>query len=352
MYRNRLIRAYLGASRGRKPDLFTGFDPNDNFLMADLPGTRPFHIVNMALNITSGKRLAWQQRKATSFTATRLHCGSAVLDACKGAYWRSETYTDAGGLSMGTAVAISGAAASPNMGYHTSKILTMILSLFNIRLGMWLPNPASEDPYHVAKSDPAFPYMIVTEALGMADDSHPWIYLSDGGHFENLGLYELVRRRCRFIVVSDGSADPKYGFEDLANAILKIRVDLGIPITIDDELKMAREGVGLKHCGSLTIHYAAVDGDLVKPGKILYIKGVLTGDEETDVVHYASLNPEFPQQPTSDQFFDESQFEAYRKLGQHAVEEALYGFPGGTVADAVLYVQRRYLDAGERGAAA
>lgn len=352
MYRNRLIRAYLGAARCRKPDKFTGFDPEDNFLIRDTPATRPFHIVNMALNITSGTNLAWQQRKASSFTATRIHCGAAMLDKGKGAYWRSEAYTDAGGLSIGTAVAVSGAAASPNMGYHTSKILTLILSLFNIRLGMWLPNPSEKDARLVRRADPPFPYMIITEALGMADETHPWVYLSDGGHFENLGLYELVRRRCRYIMVSDGGADPKYDFEDLANAIQKIRVDLGVPITRDGELQMAREGMDLRHCGLLTVHYDAVDGREARPGRILYFKAVLTGDEETDVRHYAGLNPEFPQQPTSDQFFDETQFESYRKLGQHAVESALAGFTGGTVGEAIRYVETQYLGLGKRGATA
>lgn len=352
MYRNRLIRAYLGAARERKPDLFTGFDPGDNLLMADLPATRPFHIVNMALNVTGGTNLAWQQRKATSFTATRMHCGSAVLGDGKGAFWKSEAYTDAGGLSLGTAVAISGAAASPNMGYHTSEILTLILSLFNVRLGMWLPNPAEENADLVRRADPAFPYMIVTEALGMADEKHPWVYLSDGGHFENLGLYELVRRRCRYIVVSDGGADPKYEFEDLSNAIQKIRVDLGVPITRDGELRMAREGMDLRHCGLLTVHYDAVDGREARPGRILYFKAVMTGDEETDVRHYAGLNPQFPQEPTSDQFFNETQFESYRKLGQHAVESALAGFTGGTVGEAIRHAETRYLSLGERGATA
>jgi hypothetical protein len=116
-YRNRLIRAYLGASnKTRDPNPFTGFDPEDNIAMHELGVKKPFHVVNMALNLVRGKNLAWQQRKAESFTVTPLHAGSYRVG-----YRRSQDYGkgDKGeSISLGTAVAISGAAASPNMGYH------------------------------------------------------------------------------------------------------------------------------------------------------------------------------------------------------------------------------------------
>src|SRR5262249_36175695 len=118
-YRDRLIRAYLGASRPRgvrKPNPFTGFDPADNVLMRDLKANRPLHVVNMALNLVAGKNLAWQDRKAESFTVTPLHAGSYLLG-----YRKSDDYglhrgtgprEQRDAISLGTAMAISGAAAS------------------------------------------------------------------------------------------------------------------------------------------------------------------------------------------------------------------------------------------------
>ena len=139
------------------------------------------------------------------------------------------------GISLGTALTISGAAASPNMGYHSSPIVGLVMTLFNVRLGAWLGNPGrpagdktfdSEGPRLSARS-------LMYEALGLTDSKKPYVYLTDGGHFENLGLYELVQRRCRLIVVSDASCDPDFEFEDLGNAIRKIRIDLGIEILMD-----------------------------------------------------------------------------------------------------------------------
>jgi hypothetical protein len=122
LYRNRLIRAFLGASRHRTPDLFTGFDPADNPRMHQLwspvePGNwRPFHVINAALNVVSSQRLAWQERKAEPFTISPLHSGSSCLG-----YRESVSYGGDSGISLGTAMAISGAAANPNMGYNSSK---------------------------------------------------------------------------------------------------------------------------------------------------------------------------------------------------------------------------------------
>src|SRR6185295_8570100 len=109
----------------------------------------------------------------------------------------------------------SGAAASPNMGYNSSPLLTVVMTLFNARLGWWLGNPSSQgDAWKM--SGPRFGIRsFFDEMLGLTDDRNTWIYLSDGGHFENLGLYELVLRRCAVIVVSDGGADAKFSYEDL-----------------------------------------------------------------------------------------------------------------------------------------
>jgi hypothetical protein len=333
VYRNRLVRAFLGSSRPkRNPDAFSDFDEDDNPAMTSLwprgdsegswPNPkhwRPFHVINMALNIVSTRHLSWQERKAESFTVSPLHSGSA----CK-AFRRSDEYGGRKGLSLGTAMAISGAAASPNMGYHSSPAISFLLALFNLRLGWWLGNPGWEGQETYRYPGPGFALApLVEEAFGLTTDERPYVYLSDGGHFENLGLYEMIRRRCRYIVAVDAGADPDYTFEDLGNAVRKIAIDLGIKIRFDglDKLKKRdgdnpRAGVGIPYHAIGEIDYPAADGGGKDNfGIILYIKPGYHGVENADIRAYALANPEFPHQGTIDQFFSESQFESYRALG-------------------------------------
>jgi hypothetical protein len=324
MYRSRLIRTFLGASNlGRKPNPFTGFDPSDNVAMTCLPA-KPLHVINATLNLVRGENLAWQERKAESFTATRYHTGS-----CRLGYQRSEHY--AGGLKLGGAITTSGAAANPNMGYNSSTLLSMIMMLFNARLGVWLANPGRPGAGHWYRTGPTYSIRpLIDEALGLTNDRNAWVNLSDGGHFENLGLYEMVLRRCRAIVVVDGSADPSFHFDDLGNAIRKIRIDLGIPIEFRNGIPITQEiQPDSRHIGLGKIVYSAVDGADVEDGDLIYIKASLNGNESRDVLNYADQNPLFPQQATSNQWFDESQFESYRRLGCHVIEEMLQ-FRGGT----------------------
>ncbi len=331
IYRNRLIRAYLGASRSgmRTPNPFTGFDPGDNLQMTELApdGTRarrPFHVINIALNLVHGRNLAWQQRKAQSFTVTPLHCGSFVGDL---GYRRASQYGRNKGvgqaITLGTALAISGAAASPNMGYHSSPAVTFLLAFFNIRLGWWLGNPGDAGAKTYTRSSPLFTLRpLLAEAFGLTDSHNRYVYLSDGGHFENLGLYEMVVRRCHCILVSDAGCDQAVEFQDLGNAIRKIRIDLGIDIDINlHSLRlMNKSGRSQAHYAIGTIHYDRVDPG-APDGVLIYLKPVLTGDEPADVREYADHHDQFPHEPTSDQFFDESQFESYRRLGEHTAEQ-------------------------------
>lgn len=263
MYRDRLIRAYLGASnRQRKPNPFTGFDPDDNPKMnavwaPEKSGDRLMPVINIALNLVGGQNLAWQERKATSFTVSPLHCGSYGVG-----YRRTKTtdktdpvYGGHDGLSLGTAVAISGAAASPNMGYHSSPLVTFILTLLNVRLGAWLGNPGLHGDTTFNLGYPRFGVRpIIAEALGLTDDTNPYVYLSDGGHFENLGLYEMVLRRCHYIVVSDAGQDPLCSFADLGESIRKIRIDLGIPIEFKSPISIfARSKRNNRICAAASV---------------------------------------------------------------------------------------------------
>jgi hypothetical protein len=317
-YRNRLIRAYLAASRRtRTPNLFTGFDPDDNVKMGDLSPEKPLHMLNGALNLVKGQQLAWQERKAESFTMNRLHCG-----CFKVGYRPSPEYGEA--ITLGTAMAISGAAANPNMGYHSSPVLGLLMTLFNVRLGWWLGNPGAPGATTWRRKGPRYSVgPLFSEAIGNTTDQYKYVNLSDGGHFENLGLYEMVLRRCHYIVVSDGGEDPECSFADLGEAVRKIRIDFGIPIEFDKMTIYPRSAIDtLKapghNCAIGRILYSAVDGD-APDGVIVYIKPECYGDEPRDIYEYFKTNPTFPHESTADQFFSESQFESYRMLGAYTM---------------------------------
>lgn len=361
VYRNRLVRAFLGSARPeRTPDPFTGFDPQDNPRMVDLGEVaaprKLFPVINTTLNVTEGERNAWSERKGESFTITPKACGAAYLlrqedadagYAARGAYVRSESYAGSEketgpkdrprGISLGTAVALSGAAASPNMGYHTSAATAFLMTLFNVRLGAWLPNPAVANTWHLSRAKP--PNALVTlfrELAGLSSDQGKAVYLSDGGHFENLGLYEMVRRRCRHIVVVDAGADPDADFGDLGNAVHKIRIDHNIEIKFHPTLEI---GSRLK---PLKPFYWFAYAKIVYPeggpeGELIYIKPSDLPDMPMDVRAYRNANDSFPHQPTYDQFFGETQFESYRQLGLSEMQE-LAG-TAATLADLFAHVQ-------------
>jgi hypothetical protein len=277
---------------------------------------QPLHVVNICLNLTTGAELAWQERKGSSFTVTPLASGSYPLG-----YRDSRNYGD---ISVGTAVTISGAAASPNMGYHSSPALAFLMTLFNVRLGWWLGNPglAGNDSY--TRRNPRSSILpFIYEATGNSNDRYKYVYLSDGGHFENLALYEMVLRRCHRIVVSDAGADPKYIYDDLGNAVRKIRIDLGIPIDITHMgIIPPEEKKPGKYCAVGTIRYNAVDGEEAENGLLLYIKPVVYSDEgPRDVLNYKKNSEDFPHESTADQWFSESQFESYRRLGYFSIEQ-------------------------------
>lgn len=367
MYHSRIVRAFLGASRpagDRDPHPFTGFDPGDDLPMSKLwpaglmpirkpkPGRLetqpPMHVVNVALNLVAGTNLAWQQRKAQSMSVSPLHAGAAFLGyrrtSAKAAPPKPGTrgsgdvsavadvklYGGRDGITLGTAVTISGAAASPNSGYHSSPLVTFLMTLFNARLGWWLGNPgvAGKDSFHLSSPTQKIK-PILDEMFGQTTDHSRYVYLSDGGHFENLGLYEMVLRRCRFIVVSDAGCDPNATFDDLGNAVRKIRVDLGIEIDFDD-LDVRKRNVGTgKYWAIGRVRYSAMDmqdrdGNADDyDGVLIYIKPAVYGGEPRDVVNYAETSPTFPHESTTDQFFTESQFESYRELGEFIVRNLL-----------------------------
>jgi hypothetical protein len=146
------------------------------------------------------------------------------------------------------------------------------------------------------------------------------IHLSDGGHFENLGLYELVHRRSRYIIVADAAADPKFSFADLAKVIEMVRVDFGAEIDIDVS-HLQPQGDDKDKRSKLafargTISYNAGEDDTeAKKADLLYIKTAVIDNLKEDIYGYRRAHDKFPDETTADQFFLEPQFEAYRELG-------------------------------------
>jgi hypothetical protein len=228
------------------------------------------------------------------------------------------------------------------MGYHSSPAVGFIMTLFNARLGSWLGNPGSPGKRTWKQPGPQSAIRsLVKEALGQTSDESEYVYLSDGGHFENLGLYEMVRRRCRFVLALDSGCDPDFTYDDLGNAIRKIRIDLGIPIDFDDAqsrpLKERR-----KRCAVGTIRYSAVDGPGTD-GRLIYLKPMLLGTEPPDVASYAAAHPAFPHQTTAEQWFDESQTESYRSLGLLTIDEICGGWEAGSLSDLCRHLETVYL---------
>lgn len=351
MYRNRLVRCYLGATHDKRDaNPFSGLDCRDDFLLSTVRASEdysgPLPILNGTLNLVNSRDLAWQERKAESFPMTPLRCGFDTwieqsnlernfarerehASIAKYAYRPTGSYGYAdGGFYVGTAMSISGAAASPNMGYHSTPSLALLMTFFNVRLGFWAGNPRNNDTW--TRPGPKVGLgQLLSELFGLTSDNSEYIYLSDGGHFENLGIYELVKRRCKYIVACDASADPDYSFEDLGNAIRKCREDVGVEIEVDTAPLIPKKSKSGKkqtaqHCVVGTIHYNMADPDGEK-GVFVYIKASLTGDEPADVLNYQTCHSTFPHESTADQWFSESQFESYRRLGQHVVESLFAG---------------------------
>ncbi len=376
LYGNRLVRAYLGSARRKRkpPNRGTDFDAADNIGMAGLLHKRPFHVVNMTLNLARPTKtsLDWQERKGTSFTATPLLCGSPVTG-----YMAPGEFDGEYGMTLGRAMTISGAAASPNMGFHSSPLVTLLLTLWNVRLGWWVRNPqwraptgwrpeaaglppsdkeeGSREPGPLSKlakklllrleggrTDPLFAlYYALKEATSGTGHESAWLYLSDGGHFDNLGLYEMVRRRCRRIVVVDAGCDGGFQYADLMTAVRLVSVDLAVPIELPPILpgQDSPDGAGNARVAVGRIRYSALPGwqdasDAASAdGEIFIVKPILLGNEPPSLQYYREISRKgknaFPHHSTLDQFFDESQFESYRALGEYSTGALLAALDGG-----------------------
>jgi len=310
-YRNRLARTYLV----RPADGGKSVETHDTQKLSEMNEFKkaPYHLINCAINIPNSKDPDLRGRNTDFFVFSKHFCGGPMAGFQTTTDWeKMDSHLD-----LGTAMAISGAAAAPHMGTLTSARYTFLLALLNVRLGYWLRRPSDSINWIKRRLPPVAWYYYYLELSGRMSEKNPYVNLSDGGHIENLGIYELLRRRCKFVIAIDGEADPKRSFGGLLTLTQLAHIDLGVTIEPDlTDLRMDGEGHGRAHFSLSRIEYA--DG---KYGLLLYIKSSLTGNESEFLKKYRADNPAFPHQSTAQQLFSEAQFEAYRALGEHIAQD-------------------------------
>jgi len=293
----------------------------------------PYLLVNTAVNLEGSKYLNRRGRNADSFLFSPLFIGS---EATGYAYTLDMEQMDRN-INLGTAMAASGAAASANMGDRTIRPLTFSLAALNVRLGYWAPNPR-----HVHKRGRKSPFIAgvglayyALETFGLLNEETQNVYLTDGGHFDNLGIYELLKRRCALIIAVDAEADPGMYFESFIRVQRYARIDLGTLIDLPWE-SLRRSALSVcdekwrrpvrpeahrgPHAALGIIHYGNDE-----KGVLIYIKSSMSGDENDLICDFKRRHVTFPHQTTADQFFSEEQFEVYRALGFHAARGLLSG---------------------------
>ncbi len=352
-YRARLSRAYLAAGNKKRhmdnpnlprSDVTKVMQGDDKHLSNYAPERQggPIHLVNTCLNQTRDYR-------SGLYNADRK--GAAVTASWRGFEVGPDKFTalqdgqDVG--TLGRWVAVSGAAASPGAGAYTSRGLALLLYLLGVRLGHWMRSPVDSPDLRWGswfgwRWCPK-PMMLVNEALatfyGM---ERPWWYLSDGGHFENTGVYALVKRELDFIILSDASCDADYEFGDLENLVRKARIDFGAEIDFYSHAEATRvltrlftherrevtvlspEDMQDNHsCRGVLlarIRYRARPGPgglLHRPeGTLLVVKPNMHDALDVDLLAYKQKHPGFPHESTADQSFDEAQWESYHRLGE------------------------------------
>ncbi|PDT50595.1 MULTISPECIES: patatin-like phospholipase family protein [Sinorhizobium] len=337
LYRDRLQVAYRLCDRTEQP-----------LPLHALPENAPYLLVNATLNVrlprkdkqnASGSKIASavpapdtprspdpaKRGRNAEFFIFSQHAIGSESTRYAGPEWLSTVEPD---LDLAAAAAISGAAVSSSMGRIGIGLLGPTLALLNLRF--WLPNPSTPRTRDRHWED-IFRLYLFAEAFGRLRSDSLRIYVTDGGHIDNIGLYQLLKRRCRFIIVIDGEADPGMNFSASADVQRFARIDDGAIVSLDwrpvrhaalqrlaDRSKTHSDSTG-------TPHYAV--GSIVNEngdkGILLYVKAAVRGDEPDYVLDYERRYPDFPHEATSDQFFSEEQMEAYRALGFHAVNVAL-----------------------------
>lgn len=320
---------------------------------------RPVHLICCAANHLSGDVLPTLSRGARSAVLSQR--GISIGDDC----CLPRNFDPQ--LMLSAAQTASAAAFNSQMGEKSLRLGpagSFIMTALNLRLGLWVVNPAHErqafDDFSAliarrkkerrelksplarvwhfswrwiirlrirasrnnllraifALPGSAFFLELIGHSSALPADNERRLHLSDGGHFENLGLYELIRRHVRYALVSDAGQDEEVAFDDLGNAIRRVREDFNVEIEIDlAPLRPNEHRISAQHMVVGTIHYDGFEGS--DKGVLLYFKPTLTGDESGDIQQYRRRNRVFPHEPTSDQFYSEAQWESYRRLGEH-----------------------------------
>lgn len=328
-YRDRLMETFMpnpDKAVKNETGAATQADPTLLSKVYDMKSPRgPYHIVNTNVVLVDSEVRRRRIRGGDNFILSPLYCGSNATG------WHETGKFMNDGMTLATAMAISGAAANPNTGVGgagltRNPLVSILMALMNLRLGYWAPNP---DGKRAKRSRPNHFHPGLYEIGGLIgiggfrEDRH-FIQLSDGGHFENLAFYELIRRKLRLIIVCDGGADLNSKFGDLQVTLRRVEADFGALVAFDDQNspgllvpnekapypKDTYEAVRGHIAGDIL--YA--DGSI---GKLVFLKTTMVPGLPFAVKGYKGANPDFPDQTTADQFFDEEQFEAYRDLGRH-----------------------------------
>jgi hypothetical protein len=346
LYRDRLGSAFLVKRATSSPGLLAA----DNFSLSEIDTDRtPYHLLNAALNVPGSSYANARGRNADFFIFSKNFVGSEATGYVRTAL--AESVND--GLNIGTAMAISGAAAAPNMGIASMRPLSPTIALLNVRLGRWLRHPlntvkeAGQSRLATWWKGKPGPIYLLREAFFKSgghvvnpDTEEPkssgFVFLTDGGHIENLGIYELLKRKCALIVAIDGGADPEMTSPSLVQLERFARIDLGTRIVLDwkpigarslavsqeviDRAVVAKAG---PHVAIGLIDYPGSTPTTREQGVLIYIKSSLSGDENDYVMAYKAAHSSFPHESTMDQLFSEEQFECYRALGEHIASRLL-----------------------------
>ena len=323
LYRDHLGKTFVerGVAGEVNPTLLKDLNPSK---------TAPYHLINTTVNLPSSTSETLRDRRGDFFLFSKHWCGSPAVGYYKTKEWKTNDLDP----DLATAMAISGAAFSSQMGLASMPTLTALLAFLNVRLGFWIRKPHTKS----RSETPGLSHLLCEMTGSRMSENEPWLNLSDGGHIENMAVYELLRRRCKFIISIDGEADPECSFHGHLTLVRHAQIDLGIRIdsTLEDLRPNPASKYSKTHYMFCRVHYPATDNQPAAVGLMLYIKLSATGNEAELIKRYRLLHPEFPHQSTLDQFFDEEQFEAYRQLGVHVLEGLFSkALMGGTVPTTV-----------------
>jgi len=312
----------------------------------------PYHLINTNVILTDSAHRHWRERGGDSFLLSPRYCGSSATGWIGTEDWIKDSMT------LSTAMAISGAAANPSVGAAgvgptRSWGVSVVMALTNVRLGYWVPNPRLG---RVGAVQPNHFWPGLSEVLGLDRTEESCILqLSDGGHFDNLGIYELIRRRAKFILLSDGAADSEFKFFDLHAVLSRIREDFGATIAFVsgydlDALMpgtggtaaaamvpaptLAKRAPAVPHTGPAypadakfsRRGYAIAQISYADntTGFLVYLKATVCADMSLEIRGFKAQNPDFPNESTLDQFYSEAKFDAHRAVG-FALAEQLIG---------------------------